>query len=222
VSTPFRAVVFDMDGLLLDSERPLVDAWTTAADALGYPFAPELLVNVLGRPGKEGVALFRSALGSEYPYEQVLVRAKALLAEARSRGYAVKPGAHELLLRLRQNGTRCAVGSSSRGAQVDELLTRARLRDFFAVTAAGDEVTQGKPAPDIFLLAAGRLLVDPRECLVFEDSEHGARAALAAGMQVVIVPDMKQPGSEARAQSLAVLSSLAEVQERFEAWFGLE
>jgi HAD superfamily hydrolase (TIGR01509 family) len=212
--------VFDMDGLLLDSERPLVEAWTEAAAALGYPFAPELLVNVLGRPGKEGVALFRKALGSEYPYEQVLVRAKELLGDARGRGYAVKPGARELLLQLQQNGTRCAVASSSRGTQVNEHLTRARLRDFFTVTAAGDEVTHGKPAPDIFLLAAGRLAVDPAECLVFEDSEHGARAALAAGMQVVIVPDLKQPSPEARAQSLAVLGSLADVQERFEAWFG--
>jgi HAD superfamily hydrolase (TIGR01509 family) len=222
LAVPFRAVVFDMDGLLLDSERPLFEAWLEAARELGFAFAPELLLGVLGRPGKEGVALFRASLGKEYPYEQVRARAQVLLAATRARGYRVKEGARALLARLEARGIRCAVASSTRHAQVEDHLTRAGLRSFFQTVVGGDEVERGKPAPDIFLLASQRLTTDPTACLVFEDSEHGARGAIAAGMQVVIVPDLNPPSDEARSFSLAVLDSLTQTDERFAAWFGDE
>jgi HAD superfamily hydrolase (TIGR01509 family) len=220
--TRFAAVVFDMDGLLLDSERPLFEAWVEAARQLECAFDPELLLRVLGRTGKDGVARFRASLASDFPYERVQQRASALLAETRARGYDVKHGARELLGRLESAGVACAVASSTRRAQVDEQLSRAGLRPFFRVLVGGDEVEHGKPAPDIFLLAAERLAVEPSACLVFEDSEHGARAAIAAGMHVVIVPDLNQPSDEARSFCLAVLDSLAHTQQRFDTWFALQ
>jgi HAD superfamily hydrolase (TIGR01509 family) len=213
----FGAVVFDMDGLLLDSERPLLDAWVEAARELEHPFDPQLLARVLGLPGQDGVALFRASLGSDYPYERVRVRAKELLTTARAQGYRVKDGVRELLHKLRAAGIPCAVASSTRRAQIELSLAQVELLPFFNAIAAGDEVSHGKPAPDIFLLTAERLGVEPEACLVFEDSEHGARGALAAGMQVVIVPDVNPPSDEARASCLAVLDSL--LQADFDAWF---
>lgn len=219
-SPRFRAAIFDMDGLLLDSERPLLDTWVEAARQLGHPFEPALLARVLGRPGAEGVALFRAALGPDYPYDTVKTRARELMAQVHARGFDVKPGARELLARLSRAQTPCAVASSTRRAQLEERLMRADLHRFFAAFAGGDEVQQGKPAPDIFLLAAQRLSVEAQRCVVFEDSEHGARGALAAAMQVVIVPDLAEPSAEARASCCAVMSSLTDVQERFADWFG--
>jgi HAD superfamily hydrolase (TIGR01509 family) len=218
-SPRFCAAIFDMDGLLLDSERPLLDTWIEAARQLGHPFEPALLARVLGRPGAEGVALFRAALGPDYPYDTVKARARELMAEVHTRGFDVKPGARELLVRLTQALVPCAVASSTRRAQLTERLVRADLQRFFGVFVGGDEVQRGKPAPDIFLLAAERLSVEATRCVVFEDSEHGARGALAAAMQVVIVPDLAEPSAEARARCCAVVASLADVEEHFDAWF---
>jgi HAD superfamily hydrolase (TIGR01509 family) len=215
----FAAAVFDMDGLLIDSERPMFDAWIEAARQLDCAFDPELLRRVLGRPGAEGVALFRASLGDAFPYDAVRARVQELLVAPRAAGFSVMPGVRALLDRCRAQEVPCAVASSTRRLQLEERLTRCGLHPLFAAFAGGDEVAHGKPAPDIFLLAAERIGVDPHDCLVFEDSEHGARGALAAGMQVVIVPDLTHPSDEARGLCLAVLSSLVEVEQHFEIWF---
>ena len=220
IQARFRAAIFDMDGLLLDSERPILEAWLQAERELGCGFEPELFLRVIGRRGSEGAALFRASLGSAFPYDEVRARVQVLMAAVRERGYAIKPGARELLARCRAEGLRCAVASSTRRAQLEQRLTSARLYEYFQAFAGGDEVERGKPAPDIFLLVAERLGAAPSQCLVLEDSEHGARGAVAAGMQAVIVPDLNQPSDEARAFSLAVLPSLMHAAEHFEAWFG--
>jgi HAD superfamily hydrolase (TIGR01509 family) len=143
------------------------------------------------------------------------------MADVHARGFDVKPGARELLAQLGRAGVPCAVASSTRRVQLEERLQRTELHGFFRAFAGGDEVQQGKPAPDIFLLAAQRLGVEAERCLVFEDSEHGARGARAATMQVVIVPDLVQPSVEARASCCAVVASLDEVKPYFEVWFGV-
>jgi HAD superfamily hydrolase (TIGR01509 family) len=218
-SVKLVAVVFDMDGLLLDSERPLVEAWTEAARELDCSFAPELLLRVLGRPGAEGVALFRAALGSDFPYDQARARVRSLLSARQAQGFAVKPGARQLLACLHARQVPCAVASSAQRKQLEARLIQAGLYPHFEAFAGGDEVAHGKPAPDVFLLAAERLGVNPSACLVFEDSEHGARGAVAAGMQVVIVPDLVQPSPEARALCCAVLPSLAQAEAHCDGWF---
>ncbi len=215
----FGAVVFDMDGLLLDSERPLLDAWVQAGRELDSAFEPELLSRVLGLPGKEGVARFRAALPANFPWERVGARARELLAVQRSAGYQVKPGARELLMQLQRAAVPCAVATSTKRVHAEAQLAQTELLAFFSALATGDEVEHGKPAPDIFLLAAQRLGVQPHTCLVFEDSEHGARGALAASMQVVIVPDLNQPSAQARAACLHVLDSLAHTAAHFDDWF---
>ena len=217
---PFRAAIFDMDGLLLDSERPMRDAWLQAARELGAALDEREYLEVVGRNAVDSRALLQERLGPACSYDAVGERATALLADTLAqRGYAVKAGALRLLQALRERGVPCAVASSTARAEVEQRLHDALLAPFFAGLSGGDEVTRGKPHPDLFLLAAHRLHHAPHHCLVFEDSEPGTRAALAAGMGVVIVPDLKRPADDTCAASLAVLESLHEAQARLDTWF---
>lgn len=220
--TPFfRAAVFDMDGLLLDSERPIRDAWLAATRERGVALDERTYLQVVGRNEADSRALLQALLGADVPYDSVRQRAAALIADALGEaGYAVKAGVLALLQALRERGVPCVVASSTHRAEVEQRLTQAGLAHFFDGFSGGDEVQRGKPHPDLFLLAAQRAGQQPAHCLVFEDSEHGARGALAAGMSVVIVPDLKTPGADACAASLAVLGSLEEATVRVEDWFG--
>ena len=216
----FAAAIFDMDGLLLDSERPILDAWLQASAELGYALSPEPLVHALGRRAEDARGLFRAAFPDDFPFDRARARVQALLTQRREQGpFSLKAGVSKLLARLVSLNVPCAVASSTRRAEVERRLAHAGLSAYFRALVGGDEVEHGKPAPDTFLLAARRLEVEPARCVVFEDMEHGARGAIAAGMQAVIVPDLKQPGDAVRALCLSVLPSLELHDAHFDAWF---
>ena len=218
--TPFRAAIFDMDGLLLDSERPIRDAWLQATREFGVAIDETRYLQLVGRNETDSRALLQDWLGEACSYDAARARAAALIEEALGvDGYAVKAGVTALLQALRQRGVPCVVASSTHRAEVEWRLQQAGLAEHFAGFNGGDEVTRGKPNPDLFLLAAERLGEAPAQCLVFEDSEHGARGAIAAGMSVVIVPDLKRPSDDACAASVAVLASLHDALLHVDDWF---
>ena len=217
---PFRAAVFDMDGLLIDSERPILDAWLQVAREFGAPLTEADYLHVVGCGEADTRAQLQQCLGDTCSYDAARARVGALLAPRQAQGFAAKAGAVALLQQLRARGVACVVASSTGRAEVQRRLQQAGLAAFFASLSGGDEVARGKPHPDLFLLAAQRARQSPCDCLVFEDSEHGARGAVAAGMAVVIVPDLKSPSAEACAASLAVLASLRDAQVQLERWFG--
>ena len=218
---PFRAAIFDMDGLLIDSERPVRDAWRAATAEFGVSLDDTRYLQLIGRNEHDSRALLESWLAPACTYAQARARADVLLAEALGEaGYAVKAGVAALLQALRERNVPCAVASSTHREEVERRLRQAGLARWFDGFNGGDEVTRGKPHPDLFLLAAERLGQRPGDCLVFEDSEHGARGALAAGMSVVIVPDLKMPADDACTASLAVLRSLHDAPAHLHRWFG--
>jgi HAD superfamily hydrolase (TIGR01509 family) len=218
----FRAAIFDMDGLLLDSERPTRDAWLRAACELGAPLDEQRYLDLVGRNQTDSRALLQQCLGEACSYDSLRERANALLAELlAAQGYAVKAGVATLLQALQERRVPCVVASSTHRAEVKQRLQDAGLAAFFSGFSGGDEVLRGKPHPDLFLLAAQRAGQRPHDCLVFEDSEPGARGALAAGMGVVIVPDLKTPGADTSAASLAVLQSLHDANIHLDHWFGV-
>ena len=216
----YRAAVFDMDGLLLDSERPIRDAWLQAAREFGVPLDEALYLQCVGRNEADSRRVLSQLLGASVPFDTVRARAVALIEHAIGLdGYAVKAGVVALLQALRELGVPCVVASSTHRAEVERRLSQSGLAPFFAGFNGGDEVQRGKPHPDLFLLAARRARQRPEDCLVFEDSEHGAQGAIAAGMSVVIVPDLKRPSDDACAASLAVLASLHDAQVHLPDWF---
>jgi HAD superfamily hydrolase (TIGR01509 family) len=217
----FHAAIFDMDGLLIDSERPILDAWLQVARELGAPLEERDYLQVVGRGEADTRRLLQERLGPRLSYDTVRERLGAMLAQRQlAQGFAVKAGVIALLQQLHERGVPCGVASSTERAEVERRLQHARLMQFFDHWIGGDEVTRGKPHPDPFLLAAQRMQRAPHDCLVFEDSEHGARGALAAGMSVVIVPDLKTPSDDARTECLAVLASLHDAQAHIADWFG--
>jgi HAD superfamily hydrolase (TIGR01509 family) len=214
------AAIFDMDGLLLDSERPIRDAWLQVAAQSGLPLTDDIYLQWVGRREADIKKQYGDYFGPQLSFAEASDRVRALVSERyAAEGCRVKAGAVELLARLSGRGIPCCVASSTRREEVHRRLERAGLRDFFDSITGGDEVSRGKPHPDLFFLAAKRLGVSPCHCLVFEDSEHGAQGAVAAGMSAVIVPDLKQPGPETAGLCLAVLESLGHASAFCGEWF---
>jgi HAD superfamily hydrolase (TIGR01509 family) len=216
----FTAVVFDMDGLLLDSERPTRDAWLQAAAAVGVPLSVADYLSVVGLNHTDSHTRLLALFGND----TALLRAARAHADAHLASIAAfdaKPGARRLLDTLRDARIPCAVASSTHHAEVRRRLAAAGLLAYFAAVCGGDEVTQGKPAPELYRLALARLGAPADRSIAFEDSGHGVQAALAAGLATVAVPDLKAPAPEWLARCLAVLPSLDAACERSPEWFGV-
>ncbi|MEM7428351.1 MAG: HAD family phosphatase [Pseudomonadota bacterium] len=210
----FDAAFFDMDGLLLDTERLARDAFQETFRSFGVPPDDELFLLLIGGDASDNSELLRNGLPDQIPYEQ--------FSRCWSDGYArlvaedvpVKAGVWAVLNELSSLGLRLAVATSTATPSAENKLGRAGLRGFFETVIGGDQVERGKPAPDIYLRAVEALGVAPGNCVAFEDSVRGVRAALAAGMTVVQVPDLVPPGAELRTLGHLVAGSLAEAIER--------
>ncbi len=210
-----KAVIFDMDGLMFDSERIAQAAWQAATLEAGYDLSDQGFSALVGR-NLAGVAHeLRLAFGEDFPVEAVYQRKQALVEEfLRRDGLALKPGLLELLNELESLGLRKAIASSSSCEIIERNLRIAGLSpERFDALVGGDEVRAGKPAPDIFLLAAEALGVAPEACLVLEDSSAGVRAAHAAGMVAVLVPDLAPTDEGTLALAYRVLPTLNAVRE---------
>jgi HAD superfamily hydrolase (TIGR01509 family) len=218
----FAAAVFDMDGLLLDSERPVRAAWMNAARHIGQSLSDLDYLSVVGLNHRDGDARMLELFGGVAEHLEAARRhaVGSLEADFATSSFGVKPGALRLLSCLRSAGIPCAVASSTHHAEVQRRLRNAGLIAFFQAICGGDEVERGKPAPDLYRLALERLNADAGTTIAFEDSGHGVQSALAAGLAVVNVPDLKAPDAAWQARCLAVLASLEQACERGEEWFG--
>jgi HAD superfamily hydrolase (TIGR01509 family) len=215
----FSAAIFDMDGLLLDSERPVKDAWQALARQHGASLSDAIYLQCIGKNAPDTDAVLAPVFEGRISYSEACAAVTASLRESLRQGYPVKPGVIDLLTRLRALRVPCAVASSTDRDEVVHRLEKAGLIDFFDSISGGDEVVRGKPNPDLFLLAAQRIAAEPRNCVVFEDSEFGAMGGLAAGMSVVLVPDLKIPAQSVQQQCLMVLTSLEDALQSMDEWF---
>ena len=217
----FSAAVFDMDGLLIDSERVILRAWLRASQESGLLLKEADYVAVVGRAGNESRAILSELLGGTKMFHAVRARAADIMAAStEAPRFPLKAGVVELLASLKRAGVPCAVASSSSAAEIRHRLQSVGILGHFAAVTGGDEVSRGKPDPAVYLRAAERIGFRPVQCLAFEDSENGALAALASGAQVVVVPDLKHPAPHIAMRSFRVLESLHHAIEHVPAWFG--
>jgi len=208
---PLKAILFDMDGLMIDSERLARDAWLDTGRELSLPLTFEFFCSLTGLAVAGCQQRLNDSLGDP-------VLAAAALDRWRSRyrerihdgGIPLKPGIIDILEWVKRQGLPCAVASSTQRSLLDSKLAQAGLAGYFAATVAGDEVACTKPAPDIYLAAAAALDVAPSECVALEDSPIGMRAALAAGIAVIQVPDLLEADEALAAQALAICPSLTD------------
>jgi HAD superfamily hydrolase (TIGR01509 family) len=207
------AVIFDMDGLMLDTEPVAARAWTDAADRLGLPFDHAVTRRMIGRNFPDCRMLIREHHGDDYPVDALMSGWHAAYdAIIEREGLVVKEGLFELLDWLEAQAIPKAVATSTRRSRAQAKLERIGVAQRFATLVGGDEIARGKPAPDIFLEVAARLAADAGACLVLEDSEPGVRGALAAGMAAIVVPDLHAPSDALVAAGPLVLSTLHEVR----------
>lgn len=216
---PFRpaAVIFDMDGLMLDSERAIVDALRAAATGQDADIEPDWWLCLIGH----GDAACRARLSEKIGADA----ADALLADGHARYIAVaeaglphRPGIVALLELLAAHDVPRAVATSTRSPLAQRKLAAAGLLAHFDVVCTSSDVAAPKPAPDVYLLAAERLGVAPAQCLVLEDSPTGVRAALAAGMTAIQVPDLLAPDDTVRALGHRIVESLEAAQTLIAPW----
>ena len=213
-----KAILFDMDGLMIDTESLSTEAFINSAKAQGYNMTKEETLKVLGFT-KASIYQFwidyfqetnvdgKKLVDDHYEYiENVLYTV----------GPEKMPYVEELLKYLRENNYKIAVASSSDTADIKNNLEKTKLEKYIDEIASGAEVENGKPAPDVFLLAAERLGVDAKDCLILEDSKAGIKAGKASGARVFMVPDMFTVDKECEDTADRILTNLGEVIEILE------
>jgi HAD superfamily hydrolase (TIGR01509 family) len=209
------AVIFDMDGLMLDTEPLAARAWDDAAQSAGIPFDAAVTPRLVGRTFADCRTLIHAHHGGDdYPVDLLMQRWHAAYdARVEREGLVLKTGLVELLDWLDARAIPRAVATSTRRARARHKLERTGLWPRFAALVGGDEVARGKPAPDIFLEAAQQLDAAPAQCLVLEDSAPGMHAAAAAGIPAIMVPDLAPPPTEIAGEPPRVMATLLEVRD---------
>ena len=187
---PIRAVLFDMDGLLIDSEKLALECDHCAFEEMGIPMDYSVLLQTLGETAASSNRIFAAHISGPFDPDHFWALTRKYYAEkVRTGDLRAKPGARELLDYLEQSGIPFALGSSS-GLQRISLSLQTCGLDRFPVIVCGDDPVRSKPAPDIFTLAAQRLGIKPEDCLVLEDSPSGIQAGFNGSMQVCMIPDL--------------------------------
>jgi HAD superfamily hydrolase (TIGR01509 family) len=188
---PFRAVIFDLDGVLADSELWWNEIDKKLLGEYGVAYCGEYHRNVLGVSYRLAVEFYKKAFGISAPTEELMRRRGEIAAEFFANRIGLFPSTRAVLEELREMNLRLAVATSSLSASARPFLDRHKLTTFFDVILTGDEIERGKPAPDIYLHVAEKLGVPENECLAIEDALSGIAAGKAAGMRVAAIPDTR-------------------------------
>lgn len=212
-----KAVIFDMDGTLIDTEKYYREFWPKALAEFGYRMTDEQVLSIrsLGRPFAP--ARFKEWYGEEFDYYKVRDRRKELMNEYLARvGISLKPGAVEILEVLKERKIASAVATASDMIRTEKYLDEVGIKKYFTRLISAVMVKEGKPSPDIYLYACEQLGFRPDECIAVEDSPNGIISAYKAGCKVIMVPDQTGPDKEIEPYLYACVDSLDKIAEYLE------
>lgn len=216
-----KGAIFDMDGLMIDTEKLYLKFWIQSAKDFGYDMKPEHVYAIRSMARKYSIPTLKGFLGEDCPTEEIRAHRTELMAEyINEHGLEVKKGLFELLYYLKGREIKMAVATATPRSRTTEYLEKIGAAKFFSAVICGDMVETGKPAPDIYLTAARELGLPPEECAAFEDSPNGIKAAHAAGCHAIMIPDMTQPDDEIKPLLSAVYENLGLAVDYFERSFG--
>ena len=211
-----KAVIFDLDGTLTDTEKFYQIAWPKALEHFGYKCEPwmPLELRSLGRPFAP--ERFKEWFGQDFDYNRVREYRKTLVVDIiKEQGIPLKPGVKEILAWLRENGILTCIATANEYERTKGYLTKLGLFELFDRIICSDMVKLGKPAPDIYAYACEQRGLDPKETFAVEDSPNGVTSAYGAGCNVIMIPDLTEPDEELKAKLYARLDSLLDIKELF-------
>ena len=207
-----KAVIFDMDGVIFDSERIIIELWEDFGEKNNMPHMHDVTIRCVGLNDKATEEVFKEIYGDDYDYRRFQkIISKQYHEMADGGKLPMMIGVREILDYLKDNGYKIALASSTRTEVVTNQLKAANIYEYFDKVVCGDTVTHSKPHPEIFLKAADQLGVDITRVYIIEDSFNGIRAAHAAKAMPIMVPDMIEPDDEMREKAHKILNNLLEV-----------
>ncbi|MFC1890795.1 HAD family hydrolase [Thermodesulfobacteriota bacterium] len=213
----YKAVIFDMDGLLLDTERIALDAFIETCERFDLEPDMEVYMKCIGTNNEKTREIFSDGFGPSFSYDAFSkVWFEKYRVSISNNPIPVKSGAIDLLEYLQQLKFKTAVATSTEYKTAVKKLTGTELKSYFKNIVGGDQVEKGKPDPEIYLKVSTLLAEDPKDCLVLEDSDNGVIAASGAGMDVIQIPDLKQPSEKIKDMGHMVLTSLNDVKRFLE------
>ncbi len=210
----YKAVVFDMDGVIFDSERAVMQCWKEVASRHNIPDIEKAILACTGTTMVRTREIMLNLYGADFPYDEYARESSAIFHSRYDGGrLPMKPGVKELLTFLKEHDKKIALASSTRQQVVTDELRDAGIIEYFDRIICGDMVSRSKPAPDIFLKACEELNISPSDSYAIEDSYNGIRAAHAGGLHPIMVPDLLPADEEMQSLAEIVLPSLTSVME---------